>query len=81
MRQLVYALMVLLAVLHQDFWWWDSEALVGDFLPVGLAYHAGISLAAGALWALAGRFCWPVGIDDHDEAASTTAADAGSERP
>ena len=64
MRGLVYGLIVLLAVLHQDFWWWDdSDTLVFGFVPVGLAYHAVLSLAAGLLWALAVKFCWPADVD------------------
>ncbi len=64
MRGLVYGLIVLLALLHQDFWWWDdSDTLVFGFVPVGLAYHAFLSLAAGLLWALAVKFCWPADVD------------------
>ncbi len=67
MRGLVYGLIILLAVLHQDFWWWDdSDTLVFGFVPVGLAYHAAVSLAAGVLWALAVKFCWPAGVDNVD---------------
>ena len=69
MKRLVYGWLVLLGILHQDFWWWDdSETLVLGFLPIGLAYHALISVAAGILWALAVRFCWPEGVDVPDEA-------------
>lgn len=64
MRGLVYGLIILLAVLHQDFWWWDdSDTLVFGFVPVGLAYHAVLSLAAALLWALAVKFCWPADVD------------------
>ncbi len=60
MRGLIYGLIVLLAILHQDFWWWDdSDTLVLGFLPIGLAYHAFVSLVAGLLWALAVKYCWP----------------------
>ena len=60
MKRLVYGLILILAVLHQDFWWWDdSDTLVFGFVPVGLAYHACVSLAAGVLWALAVKYCWP----------------------
>jgi hypothetical protein len=52
-----------LALLHHDFWWWDSRHLVLGFLPIGLAYHAGISLAAAALWAIACRWAWPEQIE------------------
>ncbi len=70
MRGLVYGLIVLLAVLHQDFWWWDdSDTLVFGFVPVGLAYHAVLSMAAALLWALAVKFCWPAGVDVEDTPA------------
>ncbi len=31
-------------------------------MPLGLFYHAGISLAAGIVWWLAVKFFWPVEI-------------------
>ena len=71
MKNLVYGLIILLAILHQDFWWWDSDTIVFGFVPIGLAYHAGVSLAAGLLWALAVRYCWPHHVDD--EAAAEEA--------
>ena len=71
MKQLVYAMIILLAILHQDFWWWDnSETLWFGFMPVGLGYHALVSLAAGVLWALAIKHCWPAGVDRIEEAVS-----------
>ena len=43
----VIALLVLmLLVLHQDNWFWEDGTLVFGFLPIGLFYHACISLAA-----------------------------------
>lgn len=70
MRTLIFALIVLLAVLHQDFWWRDdSRTLVLGFLPVSLAYHIGVSIAACVLWGLACRFCWPRDVDIADEDA------------
>jgi len=68
MKRFVYALIVVLAFAHQDFWWWDdSTTLVLGFLPVGLAYHIGISIAAVILWAMAVRYCWPEGVDSVEE--------------
>lgn len=58
-RNLVIGLAVLLAVLHQDFWWWDDSTLVLGFLPTGLAYHALFSLCAAGLWAVAIKIAWP----------------------
>ena len=69
----VWIAATVLFVLHQDFWWWDSRALVFGFLPVGLAYHAVYSIAAACLWAMAVRFAWPAHIEqwaDHDDGKS-----------
>ena len=75
MKKLVYGLIILLAILHQDFWWWDdSKTLVFGFVPIGLAYHAGISAAAAILWAMAVKYCWPEGVDAVEVAS---AADGG----
>lgn len=54
-------------VLHQDFWWWnDIEPLVFGFIPIGLAYHIGVSITAALLWALAVHYCWPTDVDVPD---------------
>ena len=63
-RKLVWMLVLALFVLHQDFWWWDSQFLVLGFMPVGLFYHAAFSVAAAAVWALATRVAWPVEIEE-----------------
>ena len=76
MKRLIILLALVLAVLHQDFWNWDNDSLVFGFMPVGLAYHAGYSLAAVALWSLAIKFAWPTELEewaessDGDEGAS-----------
>ena len=57
---LVWGLVALLIVAHQDIWFWDDARLLFGFLPITLAYHAGISLAAAGTWYLATLFCWPV---------------------
>jgi hypothetical protein len=45
--------LLLLILLHHDWWFWTDGRLLFGFLPVGLAYHALISLAAGCFWAWA----------------------------
>jgi hypothetical protein len=71
MKKLVIALVILLLILHQDFWWWDSiDPLAFGFLPIGLSYHMGISLAAAVVWALAVKYCWPEGVDVSDADAA-----------
>ena len=67
MKKIVFGLLILLALLHQDYWWWNSiEPLVFGFIPIGLAYHIGVSIAAGILWALAVHYCWPRDVDVPD---------------
>ena len=58
------ALTFLLVILHQDFWWWDDRTTVFGFLPIGLAWHVGISIAAGLVGLLAVTFCWPETLDE-----------------
>lgn len=52
-RILFWIAFVVLIVLHHDCWFWNDGRLIFGFLPVGLGYHALISLAAAALWAWA----------------------------
>lgn len=59
MRYVVWGLILLLAILHQDIWFWSEDWLVFGFMPVTLLYHAGISVAAGFCWWLATIFAWP----------------------
>ncbi len=54
---------VALVALHQDNWFWDDRTLVFGFMPVGLLYHACLSLAAGVTWYVATRYCWPTHLD------------------
>ena len=65
MPKLVLTLAVLLLyVLHQDFWFWRDSRLVFGFLPIGLFYHAVYCLACAALmWALV-KCSWPAELDE-----------------
>lgn len=75
MRKVVIGLVIALMILHQDWWWWDDhEPLVFGFIPIGLAYHCFLSLAAGVVWALAVMYCWPESMDVEDEGVSAAAA-------
>ncbi|MDP6386533.1 MAG: hypothetical protein QGI93_10100 [Planctomycetota bacterium] len=60
---MIWLMVVVLAVLHQDVWNWDSKALVLGFIPVGLAYHALYSVAAALMWMAALRWAWPSGVE------------------
>lgn len=69
MAYLVALLLAALCVLHHDLWWWaDAEPLVLGFMPVGLAWHLGISIAAGIACWLAVVFCWPQALVEADAA-------------
>ena len=52
-KKLFWISLVVLIILHHDWWYWSDGTLLIGFLPIGLAYHALISLAAGILWAIA----------------------------
>jgi len=53
--------------LHQDFWWWEDSELVFGFMPIGLAYHAGFSVACALFWSLAIRYAWPHDLEKFAE--------------
>lgn len=76
MKFLVWGLVLVLAVLHQDVWFWDDDRLVAGFVPVVLAWHMGISLAAGITWWLATIFCWPTDLIEETEQAASGSEEA-----
>lgn len=68
MKALVVVAVILLMLLHHDYWNWDTyEPLLFGFIPIGLAWHVGISIGAGIAWFLAVKFCWPSDVDAIDE--------------
>ena len=73
MRSVAVAAVVVLYVLHQDFWFWrEARPLVFGFLPIGLFYHAAFTLATtGALWLLV-AFAWPSHLESSGDSAPTT---------
>lgn len=75
MKYVVWGLVALLVVLHQDNWNWDDPTLVWGWMPKTLLYHACISLAAAFTWFLATLFAWPV----DEETARLAAASADSQ--
>ena len=64
---LIAVLVVVLAVLHQDIWWWDDGTAMFGFMPTGLAYHALYSLLAAGLWALACVIAWPRELEKEEK--------------
>ena len=72
-HKVFWVALVVLMILHHDWWFWNDGRLLFGFLPVGLGYHALISLAAGALWAWAAFYALSEYLTDGDvaDAAST----------
>ena len=67
-RSLVALALIPLLVLHQDWWFWDDDrTLVLGFMPVGLAWHAGYTLVLSVFWWWAGRFAWPEEPDPEED--------------
>ena len=64
MKWIVYSLVLILAVLHQDCWLWDDTTLLFGFLPIGLGYHVAYSVLAALLGVAAIRFAWPKEIEE-----------------
>jgi hypothetical protein len=54
---------IMVALLHQDFWLWTDKRLVLGFLPIGLAYHIGYSFLAALTMGLLVRFAWPTQLE------------------
>lgn len=76
-RWIIYGLVVVLALLHQDFWFWDDPTLVFGFMPVGLFYHTLYSIAAACLWAAAVKWAWPSEVEAFAEAADELSESEG----
>lgn len=56
-RWVLYSLLVLLFILHNDFWLWETPQIVLG-LPVGLLYHLVFCLAASLLMFSLVKFTW-----------------------
>lgn len=70
MQKVVWGLVLLLLIVHQDLWFWEDGTLVFGFMPVGLFFHACISVAASVTWFLATKYCWPEDADHADGGAA-----------
>lgn len=78
MPRTAWLLLILLLVLHQDWWNWGDSRLLGGIAPIGLAWHVGISIAAALFWLLVVTWWWPAGLDLEDEPGAD--APAGGRR-
>ena len=65
-RRILYILVVVLFLLHNDLWLWDNPKIVLG-LPIGLLYHIGFCLAAAILMALIINHAWPNRFQNKDK--------------
>jgi hypothetical protein len=64
MRAAATVILVVLFVLHQDFWFWNQAVpLVFGFLPIGLFYHAAYTVATSLVLVVLVRMLWPVQLE------------------
>jgi hypothetical protein len=68
----VWTLVLLLVIAHQDYWLWNDATLVWGFLPIGLFFHACLSVAAAIVWFLAIKFAWPANLEPTVQAETPT---------
>ena len=71
----------ILLILHQDYWLWSTSKLVFGFLPVGLLWHLGVSLAAVISWAVVTQFYWPFDDDTLLECVEEHANETAAQEP
>lgn len=62
------AAVVLLYLLHQDFWFWRrAMPVVWGVLPIGLFYHICFTLAVVLLMLALVKFAWPTALESDSE--------------
>jgi len=72
-RLFLVAAVVILYVLHQDFWFWRmARPFVFGFIPIGLFYQAAFSVAAALLMWLLVKYAWPAHLEEEVEQEQET---------
>ena len=67
-RLLLAAVVAVLYLLHQDFWFWrEARPLVFGFMPIGLAYHGADCVAVAVLMWMLTRVAWPAHLESIQE--------------
>ena len=64
-RWIFYIALVVLFLLHNDFWFWNNPIQVLG-LPIGLLYHIGFCAAAAILMALVVNYALPRHLRDEE---------------
>lgn len=63
-RTLIWAYLLALLFLHQDFWLRDEPGLILGVLPATLAYHMAFTILAASGWFAVTRWAWPEGLEE-----------------
>jgi hypothetical protein len=67
-RLFLCILVVVLYALHQDLWFWrTARPLLFGFLPVGIWYHLGFTLAVSFVMWLLIKHAWPAHLEEEFE--------------
>lgn len=67
-RTLLIIAVIVVYVLHQDFWFWrTARPLVFGFIPIGLFYHACFAVASSLLMWLLVTYAWPSHLEQEIE--------------
>ena len=76
-QRILYFILVLLYVLHNDLWLWNDPSLLAG-LPVGLVYHITFCVAVSLLMQGLVSYAWPSQVSndpvDEDPIANEKAA-------
>ena len=63
-RTLLVIAVIVVYVLHQDFWnWRTAHPIVFGFIPIGLFYQGCFSVVAALLMWLLVKFAWPAHLE------------------
>ena len=57
---------IVLYLLHNDFWLWDQPTLMLG-IPVGLLYHIGFCIVTSILMMMLVKYSWPRHLDSDGE--------------
>ena len=67
MKYVIWSLVAILLIVHQDNWFWTDDTLVFGFMPIGLMWHVGISISAAIVWYSATVVAWPSDLEYAEE--------------
>jgi nitric oxide reductase large subunit len=68
-KNILYVVIVIVYLLHNDLWFWDNPTLVMG-IPVGLFYHLLYCFIASILLFLLIKFAWPKFVEEVDKDGS-----------